>query len=99
METIFLDTKCLDCGAENRLDIDKDITTDELGTYTSCLSCGSSYDVDVSFEYRRKPTPYEIRFGEGATHYKSFDTTLCRKPNGDLKRWLTCPVDGLRYFR
>ena len=27
----------------------------------------------------RPPTPYEIRFGEGATHYKAFDRELWQR--------------------
>ena len=30
-----------------------------------------------SITYHRKPTAYEIKFGEGATHYKDFDTCFC----------------------
>jgi len=48
--------------------------------------------------YHRKPTPYEIKFGEGATHYKDFKRSQCTKPNGCRKQWLICPVDGLRYY-
>lgn len=51
------------------------------------------------YEYHRNPTKQEIKFGEGATHYKSFSGKQCEKPNGDLKRWLVCPFDGLRYNR
>ena len=49
-------------------------------------------------EYHRKPTKWEIKFGEGATHYKNFSLNLCKKSNGELKNWLICPIDGLRYF-
>ncbi|MAG28101.1 hypothetical protein CMI47_21455 [Candidatus Pacearchaeota archaeon] len=50
-------------------------------------------------EYHREPTAAEIKFGHGATHYKDFRSDKCRKPNGDFKRWLVCPDDGLRYYR
>lgn len=47
----------------------------------------------------RKPTNYEVRFGYGATHYKTFKVDLWLKPGGFLKCWIVCPVDGLRYYR
>lgn len=52
-----------------------------------------------SFEYHRKPTKAEIKFGHGATHYKSFDESICRKADGTLKKRLKCPIDGLIYTR
>ena len=52
-----------------------------------------------SYEYHRKPTPAEIKFGHGATHYKSFDESICLKPDGTLKKRLKCPIDGLIYTR
>lgn len=48
--------------------------------------------------YHRKPTPREIKFGHGATHYKDFDVSFCCKKNGDLKKWFVCPIDVLRYY-
>jgi len=47
--------------------------------------------------YHRQPTKAEIRFGHGATHYKDFNKELVTKPNGDIKNWVKCPIDGLRY--
>ena len=49
--------------------------------------------------YHRNPTAGEIKFGEGAIHYKDFAYTDCQKDNGDFKAWLICPIDGLRYYR
>jgi hypothetical protein len=46
----------------------------------------------------RNPTPYEIRFGYGATHYRDFDVTDWIKPDGTLKKWIKAD-DGLRYYR
>lgn len=59
---------------------------------------------DLDFEYPtltawRKPTPAEIRFGHGATHYKDFPRELWEKKDGSLKFWTVCPYDGLRYYR
>ena len=49
--------------------------------------------------YHRNPTPSEIRFGNGATHYRYFTVSECCKPGTQtLKRWFVAN-DGLRYFR
>ena len=50
----------------------------------------------TEIEYHRKPTASEIRFGEGATHYATFDADDCcypgtRVPKNRIKR------DGLIY--
>lgn len=47
--------------------------------------------------YSRKPTQSEIRFGHGATHYKSFYESACKKKDGTIKKRLKCPIDGLIY--
>lgn len=52
-----------------------------------------------SYEYHRKPTQREIKFGHGATHYKSFDESVCTKKDGTIKKRLKCPYDGLIYTR
>ena len=49
--------------------------------------------------YHRKPTKGEIKFGHGATHYKDFDISFCRKADGTIKKRLKCPIDGLIYTR
>lgn len=49
-------------------------------------------------EYHRPPTPYEIKIGEGAIHYKYFDIEFCTKPDSTLKKWVKCPYTGLRYY-
>lgn len=57
---------------------------------------------DYVVEYHRNPTPGEIKFGEGATHYKAFHFDQCYKwhPNQlTFKKWLKDPADGLRYYR
>lgn len=48
--------------------------------------------------YHRKPTESEIKFGHGATHYKDFDVSYCSFKNGNRKKWVICPIDGLRYY-
>lgn len=52
-----------------------------------------------TFTYHRPPTPSEIKFGEGAIHYAEFTAFVCFKANGELKKWLKSPFDGLRYYR
>lgn len=59
---------------------------------------------DLDFEYHtltvwRNPTPSEIRFGNGATHYKDMPIELWKRKDGSLKFWTVCPNDGLRYYR
>jgi len=51
-----------------------------------------------NIEYHRKPTIGEIKFGEGATHYKSFDKFYCTDINGNIKKRIICPIDGLNYY-
>ena len=48
-------------------------------------------------EYHRNPTPWEIRFGEGAIHYLTVEADKVRKKDGNLKRWFV-HTDGLRYY-
>ncbi len=48
--------------------------------------------------YRRPPTPYEIRFGEGAIHYRDFTPEeCCHEGTRIKKRWFVAD-DGLRYY-
>lgn len=54
--------------------------------------------VKNTITYHRSPTKYEISFGEGATHYKDFDIDFVVKSDGNYKRWVKCPIDGLRYY-
>jgi len=50
-------------------------------------------------EYHRKPTKEEIKFGEGATHYRSFILNeIGVNKTGKLKKWFVA-LDGLRYYR
>jgi hypothetical protein len=50
--------------------------------------------------YHRRPTPYELTFGEGATHYRPFTIeTCCFAGTRYLKRWFKASDDGLRYYR
>ena len=47
----------------------------------------------------RNPTAYEIKFGYGATHYRTFDREDWLKSDGSLKQWIKASDDGLRYYR
>ena len=47
-------------------------------------------------QYHREPNAYEIKFGEGATHWIDIPESVCRKQNGDLKKW--CNYMGERYY-
>lgn len=49
--------------------------------------------------YHRPPTPGEIRFGEGATHYRDFSVNEVRvRGSTRLKKWFIAADDGLRYY-
>jgi hypothetical protein len=49
--------------------------------------------------YHRNPTKYEIKFGEGAIHYRTFPVDECCHPGTRyLKQWFVAD-DGLRYYR
>jgi len=57
-------------------------------------------DEVTELEYHRPPTAGEIRFGHGATHYRTFPVEECcfagtRVP----KKWFVASDDGLRYSR
>lgn len=49
-------------------------------------------------ECHRQPTGSEVKFGEGATHYRKFTVgEMGITKEGDLKRWFVAD-DGLRYY-
>ena len=46
----------------------------------------------------REPTAYEIKFGEGATHYRDFTMSeIGITKTGNIKKWFKAD-DGLRYY-
>lgn len=48
----------------------------------------------------RPPTPGEIRFGHGATHYRDFTVSQVCFPGTRIpKAWFVAADDGLRYYR
>lgn len=56
-------------------------------------------DMKNTVEYHRKPTIEEIKNDEGVMHYKDFTLEQTIKKDGEFRKWLVCPVDGLRYYR
>lgn len=49
--------------------------------------------------FHRPPTPEEIRFGYGATHYRTFPLHEVVHPGTRIvKQWIKAPDDGLRYY-
>ena len=48
----------------------------------------------------RQPTKAEIKFGEGAIHYRSFPLSVIglKKGKADWKDWFISTDDGLRYY-
>lgn len=63
-------------------------------------------DLFDAVRYSRKPTPEEISFGHGCTHYKEFPLAFVIKDYRGfvdnfytLKKRIKCPIDGLTYTR
>lgn len=50
-------------------------------------------------EYHRQPTERELKFGEGATHYRRFNINEVLNKKGEIKSWIKAKDDGLRYYR
>lgn len=51
-----------------------------------------------SLTYWRRPTIDEIKFGYGATHYRSFDFKSCFDINGFQKDKVRASDDGFIYY-
>ena len=64
---------------------------------------GQGYKLEVlnsqEVELWRKPTAYEIKFGEGAIHYRDFLINEVLNKYGNLKTWIKAKDDGLIYRR
>lgn len=56
-------------------------------------------DMNTEHEYHREPTQAEIKFGEGAIHYRTFKKYECCKNDSTLKQWFIAKDDGLRYYQ
>lgn len=59
----------------------------------------NNYTHTAPITAHRNATKGEIKFGHGATHYKTFEKSEWLKKDGSLKKWIVCPFDGLRYYR
>ena len=63
---------------------------------------GQGYKLQVlnnqSIELHRKPTKGEIKFGEGATHYRNFLIGEVLDKKGNIKKWVKTNDDLLRYY-
>lgn len=56
-------------------------------------------DEVMEVEYHRPPTTGELRFGHGATHYRTFPVeACCHLGTRILKKWFKAD-DGRRYYR
>lgn len=53
----------------------------------------------TKLEYHRKPTRGEVRFGHGATHYRTFTVEEACFPGTRIARKWFVADDGLRYYR
>lgn len=53
-----------------------------------------------TIQCHRPPTKGEIKFGEGATHYRDFPLSVIglKKGKAEWKDWFIAPDDGLRYY-
>ncbi|ANS04884.1 hypothetical protein [uncultured Mediterranean phage] len=52
---------------------------------------------EKEYEFWRNPTAHELKFGEGAIHWRTFkESEIGTNSKGDLKKWFIAD-DGLRY--
>lgn len=53
-----------------------------------------------AIQCHRQPTKGEIKFGEGATHYRDFPLSIIglKKGKAMWKNWFIAPDDRLRYY-
>lgn len=50
-----------------------------------------------TIECWREPTEYEVKFGEGAIHWKTFKLGNLLNKKGKIKTIFTCKTDNLKY--
>jgi len=66
-----------------------------IGQGYNDLQIMNSYEI----ECHRPPTKGEIKFGEGATHYRDFKISeIGITKKGDFKKWFIGSGDKLRYY-
>ena len=60
------------------------------------------FEPNILIEYHRQPTKGEIKFGEGAIHYRDFPIEQILKTDmfglKRFKKWFVSKDDGLRYY-
>lgn len=60
------------------------------------------FEPNIFVEYHRQPTKGEIKFGEGAIHYRDFPIERILKTDSfglkRFKQWFVSPDDKLRYY-
>ena len=66
--------------------------------YKTLEECQAHID-NKEITFHRKPTDWEIKFGEGAIHYKDFRIKDLKVINGKVQTRVKCPIDGLIYTR
>lgn len=93
-------------GVNDRWNVDGFTELHIIFDYFDLWNADSTIDRDLLtcilsplYTFHRQPRPGDVNFGYGAMHYKDFERSQCYKANGELKQWLVCPVDGLRYYR
>jgi len=64
---------------------------------------GQGYNDLVVLNYQpvlvhRQPTESEIKFGNGATHYKQYNISSVLNKTGNIKKWFIALDDNLRYY-
>ena len=75
-------------------------TFDYIGNYYPTLQDVKNHIDNREIEFHRKPTKGEIKFGEGATHYKDFRIgDLKLRKDGRVPTRVKCKIDGLIYTR
>ena len=52
----------------------------------------------ATISYHRRPTQDEIDLVQGCKYYKDLPLFVCLKTDGSIKKWVKCPLDGLRYY-
>lgn len=85
-------------GAFNKSGCEARVSKKQFLMYLGALVMNEHIELEY-FTYHREPTAGEIKFGEGATHYKDFSIDMCTDDNFEPKKWIKCPIDRLRYYR
>lgn len=73
-----------------------DLLRELIGQGYNDLQIMNSHEIQC----HRPPTKGEIKFGEGATHYRDFPLSVIGLKKGEAmwKNWFVAPDDKLRYY-